>query len=98
MPDETGRLSQAEQNQVMQELRRRFPNLRCPVSGSANFNLHDYAIAPVTMGGTGNMYPGGGTVIPQIMIISDAGFVMYFSAIMLGLAFQPASKSEHSQS
>jgi len=91
MPDETGRLSQAEQDQVMQELRRRFPNLRCPVSGSANFNLHDYAVAPVTVGGTGNLYPGGGTVIPQIMIVSDAGYVMYFSAIMLGLKFQLAS-------
>jgi hypothetical protein len=92
MPDETGRLSQAEQDQVMQELRRRFPNLRCPVSGSANFNLHDYAVAPVTVGGTGNLYPGGGTVIPQIMIVSDAGYVMYFSAIMLGLKFQLASQ------
>jgi hypothetical protein len=92
MPDETGRLSQAEQDQVMQELRRRFPNLRCPVSGSANFNLHDYTVAPVTVGGTGNLYPGGGTVIPQIVIISDAGYVMYFSAIMLGLKFQLASQ------
>ena len=92
MPDETGRLSQAEQDQVMQELRRRFPNLRCPVSGSANFNLHDYVVAPVTVGGTGNLYPGGGTVIPQIMIVSDAGYAMYFSAIMLGLKFQLASQ------
>ena len=92
MPDEAGRLSEAEQKQVMQELRRRFPNLRCPVSGSANFNLHDYVIAPITVGATGNMYPGGGTVIPQIMIISDAGFVMYFSAILLGLTFQLASE------
>ena len=95
MPDETGRLSQAEQNQIMQELRRRFPNLRCSVSGSANFNLHDYVVAPVTVGGTGNMYPGGGTVIPQVMIISDAGFVMYFSAIVLGLKFQlPAQPAQ----
>jgi hypothetical protein len=92
MPEETGRLSQAEQDQVMQELRRRFPNLRCPVSGSANFNLHDYAVAPITIGGTGNVYPGGGTVIPQIMIISDAGFVMYFSAMTLGLKFQATSQ------
>jgi hypothetical protein len=56
MPDETGRLSQAEQNQIMQELRKRFPDLRCPVSGSANFNLHDHVVAPVTVGGTGNIY------------------------------------------
>jgi hypothetical protein len=91
MPDEAGRLSQDEQDQVMQELRRRFPNLRCPVSGSANFNLHDYAVAPVTVGGTGNLYPGGGTVIPQIMIVSEAGYIMYFSAIKLGLKFELAS-------
>jgi hypothetical protein len=93
MPDEVGRLSPAEQDQVMQELRRRFPNLRCPVSDSPNFNLHDYVVAPVTVGGTGNLYPGGGTVIPQIMIVSDAGCIMYFSAIMLGLNFQLASRS-----
>jgi hypothetical protein len=92
MPDEAGRHSQAEQDQVMQELRRRVPNLRCPVSGSANFNLHDYVVAPVTAGGTGNLYPGGGTVIPQIMIVSDAGCVLYFSAIMLGLKFELASQ------
>jgi hypothetical protein len=93
MPDEAGRLSQAEQAQVMQELRRRFPNLRCAVSGSANFNLHDHVVAPVTVGGTGNMYPGGGTVIPQIMIVSEAGYVMYFSAILLGLKFELAAQS-----
>ena len=93
MPDEAGRLSQAEQAQVMQELRRRFPNLRCPVSGSANFNLHEYAVAPVTVGGTGNLYPGGGTVIPQIMIVSEAGYIMYFSAILLGLKFELAPQS-----
>jgi hypothetical protein len=96
MPDETGRLSQPEQEQVMQELRRRFPNLRCPLSGSANFNLHDYTVAPVTVGGTGNLYPGGGTVIPQIMIVSDAGCILYFSAIMLGLKFQLASQPAQS--
>jgi hypothetical protein len=96
MPDEAGRLSRAEQDEFMQELRRRFPNLRCPLSGSANFNLHDYAVAPVTVGGTGNLYPGGGTVIPQIMIVSDAGYVMYFSAIMLGLKFQLASEPAQS--
>jgi hypothetical protein len=93
MPDEAGRLSQAEQDQVMQELRRRCQNLRCPASGSPNFNLHDYVVAPVTVGGTGNLYPGGGTVIPQIMIVSDAGCVLYFSAIMLGLKFELASPS-----
>jgi hypothetical protein len=93
MPDETGHLSQAEQNQIMQELRRRFPNLRCPISGSPNFNLHEYVVAPVTIGGTGNVYPGGGTVIPQIMMISEAGYVMYFSAILLGLNFQPAAQT-----
>jgi hypothetical protein len=32
-------------------------------------------------------------VIPQIMIVSDAGCIMYFSAIMLGLNFQLASRS-----
>jgi hypothetical protein len=93
MPDEAGRLSPAEQDQVMQELRQRFPNLRCPVSDSPNFNLHDYVVAPVAVGGTGNMYPGGGTVIPQIMIVSEAGYVMYFSAILLGLRFQLAPQS-----
>jgi hypothetical protein len=61
----------------MRELRRRFPNLRCPVSDSPNFNLHDHVVAPVSVGGTGNMYPGGGTVIPQIMIVSEAGYIMY---------------------
>jgi hypothetical protein len=88
MPDEAGRLSPAEQDHVMRELRRRFPNLRCPVSDSRNFNLHDHVVAPVSVGGTGNMYPGGGTVIPQIMIVSEAGYIMYFSAILLGLQFQ----------
>jgi hypothetical protein len=88
MPDEAGRLSPAEQDHAMRELRRRFPNLRCPVSDSPNFNLHDQVVAPVSVGGTGNMYPGGGTVIPQIMIVSEAGYIMYFSAILLGLQFQ----------
>jgi hypothetical protein len=89
MPDEEGRLSPDEQNYIMQELRKRFPNLRCPVSGSANFTLLEYTVAPVTIGGSGKLYPGAGTVIPQVMLVSEAGYVMYFSAILLGLKFEP---------
>ncbi len=94
MPDEQGRLSQAEQSQVMEALRKRFPNLRCPVSGSPNFNLLEYTVAPLTIGGSGKLYPGAGTVIPQVMLVSEAGYVMYFSAILLGLKFetQPAQE------
>ena len=77
----------------MQELRKRFLDLCCPVSGSANFNLHDYVVAPVTVGGTGNIYPGGGTVIPQIMIVSQAGYVMYLSAMLLGLKFEHSNQT-----
>jgi hypothetical protein len=94
MPDEQGRLSQAEQSQIMETLRKRFPNLRCPVSGSPNFNLLENTVAPVTIGGSGKLYPGAGTVIPQVMLVSEAGYVMYFSAILLGLKFetQPAQE------
>jgi hypothetical protein len=32
-------------------------------------------------------------VIPQIMIVSQAGYVMYFSAMLLGLKFEHSNQT-----
>ena len=86
MPTTSGILTEEEKEQVAAKIRKTVTG-QCPICGSRKWDLLDQVVAPLKFG-AGGAVEAGGELAPQIMVVSECGFVAYFSAIRLGIDFK----------
>ena len=91
MPDQNGLLSAAEKTTIQKRLPQ---TIFCPIAGAkTNYGINDYMMSPVAIGGGGEVALGG-AIVPQVVLVTAAGAVIYMVAMAVGitLAAQPAPK------
>lgn len=86
MPDPTGKLSEAEKQNISETIEAKWKGRAeaCPICGNTKWLIADHLVATTTLGPRG-AFQLGGNVYPLVMIISPCGYTRLFNALMLGV-------------
>jgi hypothetical protein len=94
MPDQDGKLTDSEKEQVLRLLRPSgiFAGVECPICKSREWIIADHLVQAATLG-PNNSVQFGGLSYPFTMAISvPCGHTLFFNAVVLG--FIPAAPSD----
>ncbi len=86
MPDQTGKLTDAERAEISQRINQRWEGRddKCPICGDTQWQVAPHIVTPIILG-LGNNVQLGGPAYPQAMLISPCGHTRYVNILMLGL-------------
>jgi hypothetical protein len=85
MPDEQGKLTEAEKDQAIKLITTKGSRAPvCSICGTNGWQLADHLVQPISQG-TGGLFFGG-TAYPQVMLICrKCSHTVFFNAVALGL-------------
>ena len=87
MPDQSGKLTDAEKEQVLRLLMPRgiYGGVECPICKGKDWIIADHFVQTTTLG-PNNTAQFGGVSYPFAMAISTkCGYTLFFNAVMLGI-------------
>lgn len=85
MPDDQGKLSDAEKQLVKERLDKFTLEPICPVCNTSDWLIADHVVLPIPISGSKQLLLGG-VSYPQIMVISTpCGYTRFFNAVVLGV-------------
>lgn len=87
MPDDTGKLTTAEKQKVIDWISSRHPGpLICPMCDDPNWFVGDHLVQPMTIGANYAVNLGG-VGYPQVMVISSGcGYTRFLNAVAVGFS------------
>lgn len=83
MPTRDGKLTGSDVANVRAYIEENVRNA-CPICGERDWDVHTSVVAPIVVGSSTIVGP---ETVPQIMVISRCGYVMYFAAKAAGIEF-----------
>ena len=85
MPDQDGKLTEAEKLKVLNLVKKPglFGHVKCPVCSSTEWLIADHLVQAATLGAN-NSVQLGGIGYPFSMAISPCGHTLFFNAVVLG--------------
>ena len=88
MPNNQGRLTKSEREQILAWLRRTVPILSCPVCQHVQWTVGEHLVVPVNLGANG-LVLGNCKMYPQVMFIClDCAHTLFFNASSMGIGLE----------
>ncbi len=96
MPDAAGRLTDDEQQSILNYLNERAPSLRCSACGARSFQLVEHVVEYRPF--SGGSLRLGGVVYPIVMLTcTNCGHFLTFSALKVGVKLNESTESEEAK-